>query len=349
MRHAPGHHYGYLMDRYLKGLTRHLKVIWGLSEATTEAYCSKVIEFQLWAKEKDLIDIQEITRQDVEKYLEWCFYRGNSNSTRVTKLIAIQRFFRYLTYEEIIPKDITIEIPRPRVRRNFIQKFTKEDILKFFSALNITTEKGLRDVIILILAAFAGLRLGEIVKLRLYDIMDHGKSVDICIPEAIGKQQSSRQVYLWKAPSLFVQQWIATRLSHGAKAEDPLIISYRSGGRGRGGGKPTGRRMLACNVDSFIKNLAGKAGVRKPAIKMHMFRATHASDLRQIYGYDIAAIAERLGHKNISTTDRYLPARGRVQKIYPSLHVYWLDFINIWKKKEESLDNDTGGAGNANK
>lgn len=334
------------MNRYLHGLERHLRVIWGLSEATTEAYCSKVVEFQLWAETEGLVDVKEILRQDIEKYLEWCFYRGNSNSTRVTKLIALQRFFRYLTYEEIIKKDITLEIPRPRIKRNFVQKFTKEDILNFFSAVDINTEKGLRDVIILILAAFAGLRLGEIVKLRLYDIVDHGKSVDICIPESIGKQQSSRQVYLWKAPSLFVKQWIITRLSHGAKAESPLIVSYHSGGKGGGGGKTTGRRMLACNVDSFIKKLAKKAGVRKPAIKMHMFRATHASDLRQIQGYDIAAIAERLGHKNISTTDRYLPGRGRVQKIYPSLHIYWKEFVNIWNK-EERLDNRDRGGDNA--
>jgi len=334
------------LEQHIEGLARHLRVIWGLSDATVRAYCDKVLEFQAWMAERGFQEVSDrITRQDIEKYLEWCFYRGNSNSTRITKLIALQRFFRYLAYEGIISKDITLDIPRPRVKRNFVQKFKKEEILKFFRTVDITTEKGLRDAVILILAVFAGLRLGEICKLSLYDIVDHGKSVDICINESIGKQQSSRQVYLWKAPSLFVQQWIATRLFHGAKAEDPLIVSYRSGGRGKWGGKATGRRMLACNVDSFIKNLAKKAGVHKPTIKMHMFRATHASDLRQIRGYDIAAIAERLGHKNISTTDRYLPGRERILKIYPSLHIYWKEFLHIWE--EDKIDKNNGGIDNA--
>ncbi len=61
-----------------------------------------------------------------------------------------------------------------------------------------------------------------------------------------------------------------------------------------------------------------------------MFRASHAQDLRHVEGYDIAAIADRLGHKNISTTDQYLPKRRRVGRKHRSLRDYWIEWERLW-------------------
>ena len=71
-----------------------------------------------------------------------------------------------------------------------------------------------------------------------------------------------------------------------------------------------------------------------------MLRATHIEDLRRIRGYDTAAIAMRVGHKDISTTGRYMPDRERIQKIYPSLHVYWKDFIHVMSKGGNKNDDE---------
>jgi integrase len=186
--------------------------------------------------------------------------------------------------------------------------------------------------VIIILGVFAGLRVGEISNLRLHDIVDHGKSVDINIPEDIGKQEESRIIYLWKAPSMFVQRLMTIRLGHGAKESDTLIVTYRRWD------KCVGKKMRSSNLDGLIKDLAEKAGIRKPRITMHMLRATHVEDLRRIQGYDIAAIAKRVGHKDISTTGRYMPDRERIRKTFPSLHVYWIDFINTLTGGEDGSE-----------
>ena len=73
------------------------------------------------------------TRQDVEAYLEHCFFIGNKNQTRLTKLIALRKFFRYLVYDNIVPEDITARIPRPKVRKGLVQKFTQAEILSLFA------------------------------------------------------------------------------------------------------------------------------------------------------------------------------------------------------------------------
>ncbi len=79
-----------------------------------------------------------------------------------------------------------------------------------------------------------------------------------------------------------------------------------------------------------MKRLAEAARIRKTRVYAHMFRATHASDLRHVEGYDILAIADRLGHKNIATTNRYLPRRQRVPRKSRSLREYWLEWEQIW-------------------
>lgn len=324
------------MINYLPGFSRFLQVLQGLSNKSVEAYCKKVKEFLGWMDKNGNGKLfHEITRKDIEGYLEWCYYRSNSNITRLTKLTALSKFFRYLKYEGLIPEDITTEVPKPKIYINRIQIFTKDEVLNFFKAIDLTREKGLRDACIFIMAAFCGLRQGEILKLRLSDAIDDEGYVDVAIPEDIGKKHSSRTIYLWKAPSIFVRQWYAVRLSQGAKAKDPLFISYRWG-------RPSGRSLDSSALNHILQLYAGKAGIRKTRITWHMFRATHISNLRHIQGYDIAAIAERAGHKNIATTDRYLPKRGRIHRTYSSLAAYWSDFPNIWKKKDDNNGDKEG-------
>ena len=76
--------------------------------------------------------------------------------------------------------------------------------------------------------------------------------------------------------------------------------------------------------------LGKAANIRKAKMHPHMFRATHCSDLRHIRGYDLPAIAERIGHKRIDTTDLYIPKRERIHKEYASLAAYWSDFHKVW-------------------
>ncbi len=324
------------LEGYLEGFGNHLKILQALSDKSVTAYCEKVEEFFRWKKNSILTPPvtggDMITRQDIEGYLEWCFYRGNVNQTRFTKLIALQKFFRYLVYEGVIEKDITAMIPRPRIFKKFVQKFTKNDVLGFFKAIDILTEQGLRDAVVFILAAFCGLRVNEIIKLTLNDIIDEDGFITVNIQET--KHKSSRSVYLWKVPSVLFRKWFSVRMSHGAGAEDPLLVQYYKSGRPRDGY----HGLSAVSIHMIIQKYARKAGIRKPRVHVHMFRATHASDLRYIKGYDIAAIAERLGHKNISSTDRYLPSRDRIHREYRSLAEYWYEFATIWSKKDEKKE-----------
>ena len=319
------------MLTHLPGFQLSLRVLEGLKDSSVKAYSAKIKEFHVWLEGNDiLVDPAALTHKDIEKYLEWCFYQGNSNQTRYTKLTALAKFFRYLKYEEIISEDITTNIPRPVLRKKLMLTFTRDEVLRFFRQCDITKEKGLRDVCILILAVFCGLRMNEIITTDLNDIIDNGKDIDINIQ---GKKDHDRQVYLWKSPGLFIRQYLMIRISHGARGSDPFLVSYSKS-------KSKGRRLTAASIDQLIKQLAEKAGIRKAEIHAHMFRATHANDLQHIKGYRLPAIQERLGWKDLSTAGRYLVRRERIHKEYNSLYEYWKGFNSLWKEiKTDGNDN----------
>ena len=313
------------MISHIPAFERHLKVLDGLHDRSAAAYSAKIREFASWLSTQGRPTTPSaITRRDIEDFLEHLFYNGNRNETRLTKLVAIRKFIRYLMYTGAISEDPASLVPKPRIKKKFIQKFTQAEIMKIFSSVDPSTEKGLRDLLIIMVAAFTGPRLEEIINLTLRDVIDAGKSLDL---HFVGKFGKERQVYLWKVPSDILRTWLSIRLAHGAKASDPLFVSYHRGSRVKG------RRLTHSAVDAMLKSAAALAGIRKPKISMHMLRATHASDLRHIQGYDTPAIAARLGHESIATTDRYLPGRDRIHRIYPSLAAYWEPFTTFWTER----------------
>lgn len=315
---------------HLDGFGRHLRILKGLQDSSVRAYNAMIREFLAWrAGNAGDGPFDAISRQDIERYLEWCWYQGNKDAARLTKLTALQSYFRYLVYAGILAADPTADIPRPRTSRNLMQTFTRDEIHRMFAVCSPDTEKGMRDIVILVFGAFAGLRVSEICKFNIDHIVDDGSNFDLNI--IMTKKKASRTVYLWKAPAFYVRHLLLGRLSLGARIGDPLLVSCNRAGRYRGN-----RRLTTKAVDQVVKILALRAGIRKPLIRTHMLRATHANDLQHIAGYTLPAIMERMGWKNLSTAERYLVRRERIHRTYQSLHAYWIDFAKLWTEKEGS-------------
>jgi len=315
------------LEELLDNFEKHLRVLRGLQASSTGRYRAHVGEFFKWrAGNAQDGPLSSITLRDIESYMTWCFYRGNGNQARRTKLVALQSFFRYAVYAGILAADPTKDIPRPRADKTMMHTFTREEVLRLFAQIDITREKGLRDAVVLIFAAFAGFRISEIIHFNLDHITDDGKDLDLHVIKT--KKGENRTVYLWKSPSRFVRRLLSARLAdRDARGSDPLFVSYHRNGLPRGN-----RRITAPVLDRLLKELAQRAGIRKPAIKMHMLRATSANTLQSVRGYTLPAIMERMGWKDLSTAGRYLVHRERIHHEYKSLHEYWFDFTKIWTK-----------------
>lgn len=306
---------------HLPNFQKYLRVLEGLQESSVKAYSEKITEFFSWLDGR--LRAPEM-RKNIEDYLEYCFYKGNTNQTRHTKLTALSKFFNYLRYEGLIAENPAANIPRPKLKKKMMQSFRKDEVLNIFKQINSGTEKGLRDICILILAAFCGFRVSEIYDLNLEDVIDDGKDIKFNILNSKGRD---RRVDLWKVPGMFIRQYLMLRIFQGGRNADPFLVSYNHS-------KPKLKRLTACSIENLIKQLAQQSGIRRPTIKTHMLRAGHANDLQSIKGYTLTAIMERLGWGDLSTAGRYLVHRERLHREYASLHDYWREFGSLWKKAE---------------
>jgi len=308
-------------SKTLEDFNKHLLVARGLAPSSAKAYCRHVTEFFSW-RAGNAID-GPVTRRDIESYLNWCFTRGNGNTTRTTKTVALQNYFRFLVYSDIQSDDPTAALPRTRTTKSFMLTFSTAEILRMFAQCDITTEKGTRDASFLILGAFAGFRVSEITGFRIEQLQDDGKEITLVIPRT--KRGAGRSVYLWKAPGMIIRELLIQRIAAGARTGDPILVGFYRGDKPRGN-----HRLSSKALDTLIKTLCRKAGIRKPAVRCHMLRATHANDLQHVRGYTLPSIMERLGWVNLETAARYLVHRERIHKEHKSLHEYWMDFGRVW-------------------
>ena len=315
------------LDDQLEGFQRHFCVLKGLQESSVRAYIADIRAFFAWRSGNAYDEpIGEIPRAQVEEYLVWCYRQGNQAAARATKLVALQNFFRYLVYAGAIAAEPTAGLPRVRYSREYMQTFNRDEILRMFASCDISTEKGLRDAVMLIMGAFAGFRVSEICKFGIEQVSDDGKDIDLVVPRT--KRGAGRTVYLWKAPGALVRELLARRIRAGARTGDPLLVSCKKDGAPRGN-----RRLTAGAVNDALQARAKKAGIRKAEVHNHMLRATHACDLQHVHGYTPQAIMERLGVKNLGTLEHYLVRRERIHRTYRSLAEYWQEFPKVWMKE----------------
>ena len=311
-------------NKILDDFSRHLRVARGLVPSSVQAYRRHVENFFSWRSGNALDG--PVIRQDIEGYLNYCFTRGNGNATRPTHTVALRNYFNFLRYSGIRSDNPVDDLPRARIAKPFMLTFNRDEILRIFGVCDPTTEKGLRDIVFLVLGAFAGFRVSEIKGFSIEQVSDDGKEITLVLPKT--KRGAGREVYIWRAAGIFIRELLIKRVAAGAGTGDPLLVGFYRGDHPRNG------RLTAKALDTLIKTLCRRAGVRKPAVKCHMLRATHANDLQHVRGYTLPAIMERLGWANLETAARYLVHRERIHREYRSLHEYWIDFTKVWTTTE---------------
>ncbi|MCC6345673.1 MAG: tyrosine-type recombinase/integrase [Nitrospirales bacterium] len=335
-----------MIAQYFEGFRRHLLVVLGLAVATADAYLDDLVEFDEWIQGNDYSGhITTLQREDLEEYMNWCFRKGNSNSTRRAKLVAIRRLWSYLIYARIVEHNITVDLPLPKKGRKRPRIYQREEILRLFTGIPLFNaegqirEKCLRDIVILVLLAFGGLRVDEICSLRIEDVVENDRGLQLHI---VGKGDKFRVVRtIFRTAARFVLDYILVRIAQGATPKDPLLVSYRKGDRAKGG------RLTEGAIDDLVKDLAARARLRKARNHAHMFRATNATHLMQVEGWDLHVVREHLGHASITTTEEnYIADFEPRRKKYPSYAAMFRDFgLKLWANRGDTDANTHGEGG----
>lgn len=280
----------------------HLWLEDGLSKNTLDSYRLDLNSFALWLVElnKPLLAVEQA---DIQQYLAVKFPLSKPRS--ISRLIAsLRRFYRYLMRENKISLDPTIQIQSPKLPRSLPQSLSEDEVLALLNAPNIEDPIGLRDRAMLELLYACGLRVTELVGVKVTEV-----SLSDGVVRVTGKGSKTRLVPMGEE----AVDWISRYLSEARPAImqkrlcDALFVTKR------------GDEMTRQAFWYLIKRHALLAGIKKhlsPHVLRHAF-ATHLLN----HGADLRVVQMLLGHSDISTTQIYTHvARERLKKLHSVHH-----------------------------
>lgn len=256
-----------------------LLVLKAYSHSTIRTYKGELI---LFFQVLDKHPAASLTTEDVKRWLLKCLKEGLSENTMHSRINALKFF-----YEQVLGREkLFLDIPRPKKHQQLPKVLGEQEITRLFNAVT-----NLKHKAILFTAYSAGLRVSEVVNMKLRDI--DSDRMQILVERAKGKKD--RFVTLSPVLLDILRKYI--QVSHPA----PKVYLFE--------GQGTSGTMYSTRSAQKVFQMARyKAGIRKEA-SFHCLRHSFATHILE-KGIDIRYIKELLGHFNIKTTERYCMLRG---------------------------------------
>jgi integrase/recombinase XerD len=291
-------------EEQLDGFMNHLKVERNLSRNTLEAYASDIGKLLDFAGRKGRRSFGEVTPMDLVGFLKKLHRQGLSVRSQARLLSALRTCYRFLVSEGICKDDPTHEIEMPKMSRKLPEFLSIEEVDDLLSQPPVDTPRGLRDRAMLETLYATGLRVSELVQLRMENIDRRLGCVS-----ALGKRRKERMVPLGdqalEAINLYLQAAREKLLSNRRSAF--LFVTTR--------GKEMTRQAFWKN----LKRYAAAAGISKN-ISPHKLRHSFATHLLE-RGADLRSVQAMLGHADIATTEIYTHVNAtRLRRVYDRFH-----------------------------
>lgn len=271
---------------YKKRFKNYLDLEKGLSKNSTQAYMHDVEKFEQYINQKE---ITTITRKDIEDFLKALKELGIETSSQMRILSGLKGFFKFCLHERIIPANPFDLIEFPKATRKLPDVLSLKEIEDLIKAIpNKTAFEGCRNVAILETLYGCGLRVSELVNLKISMLRFEEDFIII-----IGKGNKERLVPINNIAQKKILYYLEERnqLTPKTGNKDILFLNRR-------GGKLS-RQMIFI----IIKRLADTIQLKKK-IHPHTFRHSFATHLVE-GGADLRAVQEMLGHESITTTEIY--------------------------------------------
>ena len=289
-----------LVDRYLN----YLLVEKGLSKATLESYGSDLKRYLEFLTDSKIDRITEEDTANILKHLIGLRQEGLNARSRARHLVTIRGFYKFLAREKIIARDPSAAVDLPKTGLKLPDVLSVDDIEKILKVPDQTTHRGLRDAAMLELLYAAGLRVSELVGVKVREI-----NLEAGFVRVFGKGAKERIVPIGN----YAKQKVAEFQEFGRPY---LLKTYQSEylfvARA---GKPMTRQGFW----KLLKKYALKSGIVKK-ITPHSFRHSFASHLLEA-GADLRSVQLMLGHVDISTTQIYTHvAREQLRKLHEKFH-----------------------------
>ncbi|MBW1922755.1 MAG: site-specific tyrosine recombinase XerD [Deltaproteobacteria bacterium] len=289
-------------DRLADAFLHYLRVERGLAENTIEAYARDIARFTSYLVEEGLPP-DRVTYDTLGRYVGRLSGALSARSL-ARNVSALKMFFRFLTAEGILQDNPARLLPTPRQSRRLPSVLTREEVERLLAGPDPSTPLGQRDQAMLELLYATGLRVSELVGLKISNL-----NLEVGFVRTFGKGAKERLVPMGDRAREALQDYLREGRETLRKTSNTgyLFLNRRGGPLTRQG------------FWKIIKKYGALAGIRK-SITPHGLRHSFASHLLE-RGADLRSVQVMLGHADISTTQIYTHVtRERLKKIHESCH-----------------------------
>ena len=236
------------------------------------------------------VDFRKVTLEQLDHFTKTLQELGVGPRSVARILSGVRSFYRFLTIEGEVETDPTELLESPKIGKHLPEVLSLSEIDEIEAAIDLSKPEGIRDLAIIEVLFSCGLRISELVNLKLSELYLEEGYIRVH-----GKGRKERLVPIGDNAIEKLRQWFVVRQDVEVKPgeEDYVFISLRRG-----------KHLSRISLFVYIKEYAEKAGIRK-SISPHTFRHSFATQLLE-GGANLRAIQAMLGHEDIGTTEIYM-------------------------------------------
>lgn len=284
----------------------YLRIERGLSENTLKSYQRDISQYLVYLSNEKIDDFKEVTRYTILSFLQQQREDGKSSNSIVRMVSSLRKFHQFLQQEHYTTQDAMELIDTPKKAKTLPAVISVANVEKIIEQSNTNTTLGLRDRAILELMYATGLRISEVINLKLNDL-----HLTMSLIQTKGKGNKERIIPISNTAKEWVELYIDTsRVTLAMKSPTELSYVFLNS---------RGKQLSRQGLWKKIKQIVRDAGI-KQNVTPHTLRHSFATHLLE-NGADLRIVQELLGHSDISTTQIYTHiTKHRLQTVYNDYH-----------------------------
>ena len=274
----------------IKGFKSYLQLERSLSKHSIDAYLHDVQKLcQFVIEEKDSISAIKLNLRDLRDFITWLDQFKIEARSQARIISGIKAFYKYLLMEDLLEEDPTELLAAPKLGKYIPDVLSIDEIDLIFNSVDLSTDSGHRNRAILETLYASGLRVSELVELRLNSFLEEHSFLRV-----FGKGKKERLVPIGQHALVQVKYYIENQRVHFPKVkghEDFIFLNK------------FGKKLSRISIFNIVKEQVMRAGIHK-SVSPHTFRHSFATHLVE-GGASLRLVQEMLGHESITTTEIY--------------------------------------------
>ncbi len=272
---------------YIKGFSNYLKLEKGVAENTQKAYINDVQKLADYLSEKKIKSPLKVEKKDLDDFVDSLGKIEIAATTQARIISSVKNFFQYLIYDDSLNENPAELLESPRLSRKLPDPLSIDEINQIIAEIDTTTSNGVRNLAIVETMYSCGLRVSEIIALRISDLNFEEDYITV-----IGKGNKERIVPIGRKAKQCINEYranVRSLLSVHPEHRDTLFLNNR------------GKRLTRKGIWKRLQDIEASSGVNT---KIHTLRHSYATHLLA-GGADLRSVQCLLGHTSITTTQIY--------------------------------------------